>query len=292
MMKVLVVEDDDASREYIEIILKKMGLQFKSSTNGKDALVLFNEYRPEVVLSDINMAEMDGITLLENIKRIQPHTIVVMLTAYNSEEYVVRCMRHGASNYLKKPIPKESITNLLRKYQTILKNYASEKKVSHFVKKNEFTLKIKTDFNLIPSVVNYLVAETDELFSPDVKLDIKLGIGELLMNAMEHGNLGISYIEKNDAISGDTLTELYESLLSDAANADKIVKINFEKFENYCQWTITDEGEGFNPELVPNPISDNGVMQLHGRGIFICKFQFDKLEYIGKGNIVKVTKSF
>lgn len=291
-MKILVVEDDYASRSYLEIILKKEGYNFKSSDNGKDALEIFKEYLPDVVLSDINMSQMNGIELLGAIKKIKPETIMIMLTAYTSEEYVMQCIRLGANNYLKKPIPKHSILSLLRKHNVIISDIKSEKKVSSFLKKNNFKLQFKTDFNRIHAVVNYLVNETENLFSEETKLDLKLGLSELVLNAVEHGNLGITFSEKNEAVQSDSLVELYEERMANPEFANKIVEINFSVFEFGGQWIIKDQGNGFIPESVPSPISEDGVLRLHGRGIFICKFQFDEVEYIGNGNTVRVMKRF
>lgn len=289
-MKILIVEDDEASCSYLEIILKKEGYQYKSTDNGKDALEIFNDYQPDLVLSDINMAQMNGIELLQAIKKIKSDTIVIMLTAYNSESYVIECMKLGANNYLKKPIPKKDILSLVRKYDTVISTKKSELKVVDYINKNKFSLKFKTDINSIHAIVNYLVAETDGFFSEETSLDIKLGLGELLLNAVEHGNLGISFSEKNEAVQNDCLQELYEERMNNKFYSEREVEVNFEIKDNAGEWIIKDQGDGFNPDTVPSPISEDGILRLHGRGIFICRFQFDELEYLEKGNIVRALK--
>lgn len=289
-MKVLVVEDDFASRSYLEVILKKEGHDFRSADNGKDGLEIFKEYNPELVLSDINMSQMNGLQLLEQIKRIKPDAIIIMLTAFNSEEYVVEAMKLGANNYLKKPVLKNNLVSLLRKYASIIQSRKSEKKIQGFVKKHSFQIVFKSNVEIIPSIVNYLVSEIEGVFPEEVQLDIKLGIGELLLNAVEHGNLEISFLEKSNAIQNDMLQQLYYERLSDSDLRKRTVTIDFALNEEWCEWTITDEGDGFDPTSIPNPISEDGILRLHGRGIFICKFQFDKLEYLDIGNKVRATK--
>lgn len=291
-MKILIVEDDEASRNYLEIILKKENCDFRSAVNGKEGLAVFKEYTPDLVLTDISMAQMNGIELLGEIKKIRPETIVIMLTAYNNENYVVACMKLGANNYLKKPIPRIDVITLVRKYLSIVSNWETERKISDFVHKNTLKLRFKTDINIINAVVNYLVKETEELYTEEAQLDLKLGLNELILNAVEHGNLGISFLEKNEAVQNDSLPELYEERLSIEKYANKEVEIEYIQRSDAAEWIIRDQGDGFNPGTVPNPLSDDGVLRLHGRGIFICKFQFDELEYIGKGNIVRVLKKF
>ena len=97
-VRVLIVEDDPASTNYLEIILSKEGLEYKTATDGKQGLEVFKSFKPHIVLSDINMPFMSGIELLSEIKRIHPQTIVIMLTAFNSEEYVIESMKFGANN--------------------------------------------------------------------------------------------------------------------------------------------------------------------------------------------------
>lgn len=291
-MKILIVEDDDASRSFLEIILKKGKYSFKSSDNGLAALAIFKEYLPDIVLSDINMSQMNGIELLGEIKKIKPDTIVIMLTAYNSERYVIESMKLGANNYLKKPIPRDFLINLLRKYQTIVELKKTEKKISDFVLKSSFTLRFKTDLEIIHSIVNYLILETENSFSEETKLDIKLGLGELILNSVEHGNLGISFADKNEAIHNDSLNDLYDERFAIPELAERSIEIKYNSYKGAGEWIIRDQGDGFDPELVPSPISSDGVLRLHGRGIFICKFQFDELEYLEKGNVVRVLKKF
>ena len=76
-MKVLVVEDDLASRSYLEVILRKEGLDFRSAENGKEGYAIFKEYKPEIVLSDINMAQMNGLCLLfiTGLKKMRWRTV-------------------------------------------------------------------------------------------------------------------------------------------------------------------------------------------------------------------------
>lgn len=289
-MKVLVVEDDIASRNYLEVILRKEGHDFRSADNGVDGLEIFKEYSPEIVLSDINMAQMNGLELLEHIKRIKPDAIIIMLTAFNSEEYVVEAMKLGANNYLKKPVLKNNLITLLRKYDSVIASRKSEKKIQGFIKKHNFNITFKSNIEIIPSIVNYLVTEIEGVFAEEVLLDIKLGLGELILNAVEHGNLEISFIEKSNAVQNDQLQQLYYVRLSDPDLRRRTVQIDFAMNEEQCEWTITDEGDGFDPESIPNPISDDGILRLHGRGIFICKFQFDSLLYQDIGNKVTAVK--
>lgn len=289
-IKVLIVEDDPASLNYLEIILGKEGLQYKTASNGEDGLALFKEYKPHIVLSDINMANMNGIQMLAAIKKIQPQTIVIMLTAYNSEDYVIEAMKYGANNYLKKPIFRDNIIGLLRKYKNIILSRNTHIKIQSFVKTHSFTMQIGNDLEILPYIVNHLIENVELIFKEDECMGIRLGLDEIIINAIEHGNLGISYVEKSQAIKNNALEKLHEQRRNAPERKDKKVTITFELNEEFCEWAIKDQGQGFNPSLIPNPILTETTEALHGRGIFITQFQFDEMEYSENGTKVRLRK--
>ncbi|MFQ3579154.1 MAG: response regulator [Bacteroidales bacterium] len=290
-MKVLLVEDDPASMAFLEILVQKEGYHIEKADNGKIALELFESFKPDIILSDINMAQMNGLELLEKIRGQKSDIIFILLTAYTSEEFVIKAIKHGANNYLKKPLSKDTIIGLLRKYKTLIEHQRNEKKLSNFVKKYNFTLQMVTEINLIPEIVNYLVQETGDIFTPDKKLDIKLGLNELIINAVEHGNLEISYTDKSSALLNNSLETLYESRMNNLSLAQRTVEIKYSLSKEYCEWIITDQGKGFSPSAIPSPLTEDGIMKLHGRGIFISKYHFDEMEYLGCGNQVRVRKN-
>jgi len=289
-IKVLIVEDDPASMNYLEIILKKEGLDYELASDGEAGLAKFKEFQPHIVLSDINMPNMSGIDLLASIKKINPQTIVIMLTAFNSEEYVIESMRFGANNYLKKPILRDNLTSLLRKYKALIYARSQHTKLHNFVQSHSFTMKIENDMTQVPHIINYLIDEVESFFKEDEAMGIRLGLDEIIINAIEHGNLKISYKEKSNAIQNNSFEALIQERNSLPKYAHKKVTLNFTFKDGYCEWIIEDEGDGFDPNSIPNPITNDGTESLHGRGIFITRFQFDELEYIGKGNVVRLRK--
>ncbi len=290
-IKVLIVEDDPASMNFLEIILNKENLDYRTAIDGEEGLKVFKEYEPHIILSDINMQNMSGIELLAVVKKQKPQTIMIMLTAFNSEEYVIESMRHGANNYLKKPILRDNITGLLRKYIVLIQSRSINKKVYDFVQQHSFTMKIGNNLDLIPNVVNYLISQIEPLFKEDDSMGVHLGLNEIITNAVEHGNLNISYTEKTNALKNNYFDKLVKERCVSSENANKKVTIDYSYQDGYCEWIISDCGKGFNPNSIPNPIIGIGSELLHGRGIFISRFQFDELEYLDKGNVVRLRKN-
>lgn len=101
---VLVVDDTDSAREVAERILRFHGVQAIGARSGDEALLLMDRYDPDLVLLDVSMPGMDGLTLLERLRR-EPKwkaVPVVMMTAICDEESIRRARRLGACEYLVK----------------------------------------------------------------------------------------------------------------------------------------------------------------------------------------------
>jgi DNA-binding NtrC family response regulator len=112
---ILLVEDDVNSRKGLTQFLQGLDYDVMTAQNGKEALDLFKKERPDLVISDIKMPEMDGTALLEAIKAESPSAKIILLTAYGSVEDAVKAMKKGAFYYLTKPVNLEELEFLVKK---------------------------------------------------------------------------------------------------------------------------------------------------------------------------------
>ncbi len=289
-MKILIVEDDYASRLFLESLLESNGYEFRSAENGIEGLNIFDEYNPDIVLTDIKMPIMDGLELLEAIRDKNSDAIVVIVTAFGSENYAIQALHLGANNYLKKPVASQDILRLLKKYKAVISGKYSPESLPGKLINRTFSLEFKSIFTKIPKIVDKIMVESAVDIDNSEKVNIELGLVELITNAVEHGNLGISYIEKQKALDAGNLSELFDERVHNEKYKNRKIKVDFFADREKYRWTITDEGEGFDWKSIPDPTDQKHILELNGRGIFISKFLFDKIEYSGKGNIVTATK--
>ncbi|HOI82986.1 MAG TPA: response regulator [Campylobacterales bacterium] len=114
MIKLMIVDDESQITAMLEKWFSK-NKEFSVSTfnNPEIALTNFNTVKPDVVLLDIMMPQMDGIVALEKIKNIDPATVVVMMTAYSTLDRVLSSHRQGAESYILKPF--ESLSDVEEK---------------------------------------------------------------------------------------------------------------------------------------------------------------------------------
>lgn len=102
-VRVLIADDEPHIRGLISLILTSLGADVVAeATDGVQALNLYQQLSPDMVLLDINMPKMDGIAVLKRIMAINDRALVVMLTSLNTLEVVKECINNGAWNYILK----------------------------------------------------------------------------------------------------------------------------------------------------------------------------------------------
>lgn len=106
---VFVVDDEESIREYLSILLAKEGYVVRTFSNGEDALDALSEHSPAVVLLDIKMPGLDGIAVLERIKRFNRNIQVIMMTAFGTIKSAVEAMKKGAFHYITKPFDSQEL---------------------------------------------------------------------------------------------------------------------------------------------------------------------------------------
>lgn len=114
--RILVVEDDGGLREALVDTLLLGGYECREADSGERALVQLSRQSFDMVISDIQMGGMDGLTLLQTIRQQYPQTPVLLMTAYANIDGAVRAMREGAIDYLAKPFSPEVLLNQVSRY--------------------------------------------------------------------------------------------------------------------------------------------------------------------------------
>ncbi len=102
--KILLVDDEKDIREVVHLSLSDLGYQVLEAEDGDEALRIFKETQPPIVLTDIKMPNMDGIELLQEIKRVNPETEVVMITGHGDMDLAIKSLKYEATDFITKPI--------------------------------------------------------------------------------------------------------------------------------------------------------------------------------------------
>ena len=112
-LRILYVEDEDDIRDRLSRFLKRRVQELYIAENGSIGLELFKEYKPDIVVTDIQMPVMDGLGMAKKIKEINKEQSIIVTTAFNEEEIISRAMEIGIDEYLFKPISRDSLLKII-----------------------------------------------------------------------------------------------------------------------------------------------------------------------------------
>ncbi|MFA4916983.1 MAG: sigma-54 dependent transcriptional regulator [Syntrophales bacterium] len=114
MAKILVVDDDQGMREFLEIMLTRDGYKVTCAGDAGKAMSCCKKERFDLIITDLKMPKVDGLTFLKEVKEIAPETIVILITAYASGETAVRAMQEGVYDYIEKGFDVEDLKRIIR----------------------------------------------------------------------------------------------------------------------------------------------------------------------------------
>jgi len=285
---ILIIDDEDLN---LEIITEYLSENYKTST-AEDGAIAWEmlENSPEsfdVILLDRMMPNMSGMEVLEKLKQhpILQYCPVIFQTAKASVTDISDGLNAGAFYYLTKPFEEDVLLSVVKtaaadrkRYQEIQSSLQQTKLTMGMLTSALFEFKTLDEARSIASLISNACPEPEK---------IVMGLTELTVNAVEHGNLGITYGEKSELNKkGTWLQEVSSRLLLDK-NINKTVTLDFKRLENKVKITIKDQGNGFDWQSYMD-FDPNRVMDNHGRGIAIAnKLSFSLIEYIGNGNEVQ-----
>lgn len=291
--RILVVDDEALNIEIMLGMLEGENYQFDVARDGVEAWALL-EGNPEaydVVLLDRMMPRMDGMEVLSRIKShtLLRHIPVILQTAMNAREHMVEGIRAGAYYYLVKPYDGDVLVSVVRTaardnrhYRNIRKELRDATRTLGLLRSGRFRYRTLAEARALATLLANACPNSES---------VAMGLAELMINAVEHGNLGISYQEKSVLNAAGFWEAEVERRLAQDTLSPRQVEVEFSRDEDSIRILITDQGEGFDWEkyltLSPERALDN-----HGRGIAMAKMlSFSELEYRGRGNQVAVTIS-
>ncbi len=286
--RVLIVEDSALDRALLKAHLTTAGFAPEMAEDGVEALQALerNPDRYDVVLLDRNMPRMNGIELLARMKenarlRLLP---VILQTAAITPSEILEGIDAGAYYYLTKPYDSQMLLSVVR---AAANDYAEYKELHAQLRQGLHTMWLMREALFSLQTVEQardlgaILAQT----CPDPPSAV-VGLTELLLNAVEHGNLGITYEEKSKLSDKDVWMKEINRRLALPENGAKRVQIRFDRSDDTIRFIIRDEGRGFDWKRFLD-VDLARAFDTHGRGIAMARrLSFDSLEYHGCGNEV------
>ena len=288
---ILIVDDEPINLDIIRAHLENDNYELLMASNGHDAWSMLEAApaRFDVIILDRMMPGMDGMQLLSNIKDsdLLEHVPVVMQTAKAESRDIVEGINAGAYYYLTKPYEGDVLKTIVRSAvndrlheKSLHESLHEGRQIFHLMTFGRFKIHNLHECNLVASQVAHLCPAPHRVVT---------GISELLINALEHGNLKIGYEEKSKLMRRGMWQIEVDRRLNASENIGGFIELEFQVASDMIQIRIRDQGPGFDwtPYMDFDP---DRAFDPHGRGIAVARLSsFDDLEYIGVGNEVVAT---
>ncbi|HTZ53407.1 MAG TPA: response regulator [Spirochaetia bacterium] len=284
------MDDQEALRTLLARLLEREGFDPLQAEDGTKAVELYKAESPLVVVSDIMMPKMDGLTLLTEIRRIDRNATVILMTGQGNEDVLLKALRGGATNFFKKPFAVRELIEEIRKVVEFRLEAARSSLFSPLLVEETKTFVMpRADSPFFP-IINQITLQLPCILPSEDILNLKIGIEEVITNAIEHGNLGISFDEKSKAIQEGRLPDLIALKGRESDAAGRSVRITSRLSPERFEITVHDDGRGFDWRNLP-AVEPENLLAFNGRGLFLTKIYFDEVSFNDSGNEVTLRKN-
>ena len=270
----LVVDDDPSIHELIGAMLAGKGWELDRANSGEEALARLDAHAYDLVLSDILMPGMDGLTLLGHMRNRDPNARIVVMTVKNTSSHILESLRHQATAYIAKPFDRDTLIGTLQNALSTTVDQDDIKVISD--KPNWISLEIRCKLTTAERLTQFMRELPSDL-KPEEREQIAIAFRELLMNAIEHGG---------------------------RLDPEKIVDLSYIRTARCIVYYIRDPGEGFSMDnLAHAAVANTPDDPLHhvelreqtgtrpgGFGLLLTQSFADELIYSAKGNEVILIK--
>ena len=288
----LIVDDSAVERRILAGLLRKeTNWRIEEATDGRDAFEQISRRPPDVVVTDLQMPEMNGLELVQAVRRDVPLVPVVLVTGQGSEEIAVKALEAGAASYVPKSELNKQLVDTLESVMAAAGERQSMSQLMRCVTEWRANFSLPNDPSILLSLVAHLQRTmcAMALFDDSVRLRIGVALEEALLNAAYHGNLEVSSKLREENHS--QYYELARKRMSDDPYRSRRVSVEVELTPDYVEYIVEDEGPGFDPGELPDPTDPANLDRPCGRGLLLMRTFMDTLEYNDTGNRVRMRKN-
>jgi CheY-like chemotaxis protein/anti-sigma regulatory factor (Ser/Thr protein kinase) len=294
MATVLVVDDSAVDRRLVAGLLKQANLQVELAENGKDALKCVRSMPVDLVVTDLQMPELDGLGLVRHIRDHGPYMPVILITAHGSEDLAIEALHAGAASYVPKSELAVSLAQVVDEVLALTREDRNYERLNKCQTRAEFTFLLENDTALIDPIVELVQQVITSLGLCDTtgKLRTGMALQQALTNSVVHGNLELTTEQVQDAREA-LVTGRGRGLLAERQNQapyrDRRVFVDVRIDREQARFVVRDEGPGFDANQFRQDGHSDAELK-RGRGIRLMRMFMDELTYNDQGNEVVMVK--
>jgi CheY-like chemotaxis protein/anti-sigma regulatory factor (Ser/Thr protein kinase) len=288
---VLVVDDAPAKRRKVcGLIERRLGWRTAEAGTGRQTLERIANALPNIVLTSLELPDVDGVDLVESIRRSHPFVPIVLMTAAANEKSAMKALRAGAASYVPKKELSEALADSLEQVHAAARAAQNRRRLLSCFTKVEFEFVLDNDPALIPALVAHVQDQLAPLKLCDQNGVIRVGVAleEAILNAMYHGNLEVdSQLRQEDE---SRFHRLIEERRQTPHYASRRLTIRAHLTPEKASFVVADQGKGFDPNTLPDPTDPANLERVGGRGLLLIRTFMNEVSFNPAGNEITLIR--
>ncbi|MBC7820224.1 MAG: response regulator [Planctomycetaceae bacterium] len=287
----LIVDDSPIDLRLASSVLEKVeGAVIVSAANGMSALDQVVIEKPDVIVTDIQMPDMNGLQLVLEVRRRFPNLPVVLMTARGSEDLAGQALEAGAAGYVPKRRLLQDLAPTVERALSITYIHRQTSRVLQRLHNQESSFVVENDLEVLLSLATHLRDTVHTIWRCDPVQVLRIGMAleESLVNACLHGNLELdSELREADE---DLFQKLSRQRTTQSPYCERRIFVDAQCTPDLFQCAIRDEGNGFDPSQLPDLFSEDSLERTTGRGLTLIRSFMDEVQFNDRGNEILLLK--
>ncbi|TWT82974.1 Transcriptional regulatory protein WalR [Planctomycetes bacterium CA13] len=290
-VRILVVDDSATQRILLESHLKSGGYDIHTAGDGVEALECIQRELPDMVVTDLQMPNMDGLQLVREISEQQIDVPVILTTAAGSEIIAAEALHAGAASY----VPKSALATLLLptvvRILELRKASQPNQQLADCLGSVSIQWHLTNDQSLVPDLIRRVEAILNEfgVYDSSQHMQIAMALDESITNAIVHGNLEINS-DLRDIDNGQPYVDEINRRMTLPPYCDRRVLFRIQADRNNATFTIRDQGPGFCVDKVADPTDMANLENVSGRGLLLINAFMDEVSHNEGGKEIVMVK--
>lgn len=291
MTTVLVVDDSPVDRVLAgNLLAQGGGWSVEYASDGQEGLEAIRRLRPDLVVTDMQMPELDGLQLASAVRREFPDVALILMTARGSEEIAMEALQVGAASYVPKRALAQRLVETARRVMSARHDDLAQREVFRRMNLRTESFSLENQLELLLSLSRYLQLSLARDWGLDLSTRLQVGqaLEEAMLNALFHGNLELDpgLKETDDGQYHDEA----ESRQARTPFCDRRVLVEVRLTPELASYTISDQGKGFDQSKMSLDVELQDLDKPYGRGITLMRAFMDDVYFNESGNQVTLIK--
>jgi CheY-like chemotaxis protein/anti-sigma regulatory factor (Ser/Thr protein kinase) len=295
MARVLLVEDSPTQAIEMTMLLEEGRHSVMHVENGRLGLEALAEYPLDVVVTDLEMPEVNGLELVQRMRADFAHIPAILVTSLGSEALAVEALQVGAAGYVPKREMQMLLNQTIADVLSVLQADESYSKLISTLTRNVFEFDMPNDPSLIAPLTGLLMQVSSglQVFGGMELVRLGMATEHAVLNAMYRGNLELTRDQTpavHSVIHEEATNDIVESRRSQSPYCDRRVYVEATATTEEVSIVVRDQGNGFDTSTLPEPGNADMLDTSGGRGLVLMTSFVDQITYNAKGNEVTLVK--